>query len=361
MKTLKTLVAVAMLALATLAQAQIVVKTDAGDFKLRLIGRTNLDMGTYLTDHLDNRNGVSLNDTRLGVQATFDDVWSAKIEIRYSEKAISFRDLWIGYKINDKNSLKAGNFFQPFGSKILGLNYRFVENASADNAFCPNRKMGLAWSYVSDPFNLTAGIFTDGDVDGKNMDQGYSLTAKAIARPIIDDKTILHIGAAPMFTKSPNSVTFKGTMPTTIASHSFITTPKMETDNVFRSEIEAIFISGKFYAEARYLMAKTSCDNEDNDIFGQGFFAQASFLLKGDQQKYNKSTGLAAPPAPKSLEVLARVSHVDLDIYGKMTDVTIGLNYYFNKNVNVKANYVACAVKDADTHHLAQMRLQFSF
>lgn len=361
MKTLKTLVATALLAFATLSQAQVTVKTQAGDFSLRLIGRTNLDMGTYLTDHLYNRNGVSLNDTRLGVQATFDEKWSAKIEVRYSEKTISFRDLWIGYKINDKNSLKAGNFFQPYGSKILGLNYRFVENASADNAFCPNRKMGLAWSYVSDPFNMTAGLFTDGDVDAKKMDQGYSLTAKAIARPIFDETTILHIGVAPMFTKSPNAVTFKGTMPTTIASHSFIATPAMATDNVFRSEIEAIFISGKFYAEARYLMAKANCENSDEDTFGQGLFAQASFLLKGDQQKYNKTTGLAIPPAPKSLEVLARVSHVDLDQYGKMTDVTIGLNYYFNKHVNVKANYVACAVKDADTHHLAQMRLQFSF
>lgn len=360
MKTLRTIVATALLALASLSQAQIVVKTEAGDLNLRLIGRTNVDMGTYLTDHLDERNGVSINDTRLGVQANFDDVWSAKIEVRYSEKAISFRDLWVGYKINEKNSLKAGNFFQPYGSKILGLGYKFVENASADNAFCPNRKMGLAWSYVSDPLNITAGLFTDGDVDGKKMDQGYSISAKAIARPIFDDNTVLHIGVAPMFTKSPNAVTFKGTMPTTIASHSFIATPKMETDNVFRSEVEAIFISGKFYAEVRYLTAKANCKDAE-DTFGQSIFGQASFLLKGDKQKYNKTTGLAAAPAPKSLEVLARVSHVDLDQYGKMTDITVGLNYYFNKNLNVKANYVACAVKDADTHHLAQMRLQFSF
>ena len=96
-----------------------------------------------------------------------------------------------------------------------------------------------------------------------------------------------------------------------------------------------------------------------------GFYAQASYMIIGDKQNYNKKTGLAANASPKSLEVLARVSHVNLDgdnvKAGQQTDFTIGCNYFFNKNLNVKVNAIYAAVKDGENYSMVQTRLQFSF
>jgi phosphate-selective porin OprO/OprP len=364
------------LAVSASSPAQIKVKTEAGDMSVRFMGRTNFDAGTYLFSDAkvnDEHNGVAMNDTRLGVLANFDEKFSAKIEICYASKAISFRDLWIGYKLNDNSSLTVGNHFQPYGAKPLGLSYKFVEDASADLAFCPARKIGLSYAYTSDPFNFTAGLFSDGNVDnGKNIDKGWSLAAKAIYRPIIDESTVLHIGVAPMYVQSPNTVSFAGQIPTTVVTNGLISTGALDPKNYLRMEAEAIFISGKIYVEGHYMAAavnkfdvlKDSVTTTENTYL-DGFYAQASYMIIGDKQNYNKKTGLAANASPKSLEVLARVSHVNLDgdnvMKGKQTDFTLGANYFFNKNLNLKLNYIYASVKDGDNYSFVQTRLQFSF
>ena len=364
------------LAVSASSPAQIKVKTEAGDMSVRFMGRTNFDAGTYLFSDAkvnDEHNGVAMNDTRLGVLANFDEKFSAKIEICYASKAISFRDLWIGYKLNDNSSLTVGNHFQPYGAKPLGLSYKFVEDASADLAFCPARKIGLSYAYTSDPFNFTAGLFSDGNVDnGKNIDKGWSLAAKAIYRPIIDESTVLHIGVAPMYVQSPNTFSFAGQIPTTVVTNGLISTGALDPKNYLRMEAEAIFISGKIYVEGHYMAAavnkfdvlKDSVTTTENTYL-DGFYAQASYMIIGDKQNYNKKTGLAANASPKSLEVLARVSHVNLDgdnvMKGKQTDFTLGANYFFNKNLNLKLNYIYASVKDGDNYSFVQTRLQFSF
>lgn len=358
------------LAVSASSFGQIKVKTESGDMNVRFMGRTNFDAGTYIASsdtNLNDHNGIAMNDTRLGVLANFDEKFSAKIEICYASKAISFRDLWIGYKLNDNSTITAGNHFQPYGAKPLGLSYKFVEDASADYAFCPSRKIGVSYAYTSDPFNFTAGLFSDGNVDnGKNIDKGWSLAAKAIYRPILDESTVLHIGVAPMFVQSPNTVSFTGIIPTTVVSNGLISTGALDPKNYLRMEAEAIFISGKLYVEGHYMAASLQkMDTAGNNAYVDGFYAQASYLIKGDQQNYNKKTGLAANASPKSLEILARVSHLNLDgdhvKAGKQTDFTVGLNYFFNKNLNLKLNAIYATVKDGENYTMVQSRLQFSF
>jgi len=365
---------IAILAFAAVAntEAQVKIKTDAGDLTLQINGRTNFDAGTYIVtseDNLDQHNGVAMNDTRLGAIAKFDEKWSAKIEICYASKAISFRDLWIGYQLNANSSIKVGNHFQPYGAKPLGLAYKFVEDASADYAFCPARKIGASYSYTSDHLNVTAGLFSDGNVDGgKNVDKGVSAAAKVIYRPIIDDNTVLHLGVAPMFVQSPNEINHTGIIPTTVVSKSLITTGAMKNKNYLRMEVEALYIQNKIYAEAHYLANKMNdavVDSTVNDVYLDGFYVQAGYMIKGDKQNYNKATGLTKSASPKSLEVLVRLSHLNFDDSaikaGKQTDLTIGCNYFINKNLNVKLNYIYATVKDHDDYHMIQSRLQFSF
>lgn len=375
---------------ATSAMAQVVVKTNDGNFSLRLIGRTNLDYGRYI-NHSDNLDyGFKMNDTRLGVVANFDQKWSAKAEICYANKAVSFRDLWIGYKINDKMSLTGGNHFQPFGAKILGLNYKFIQDAQADFAICPSRKIGVSYDYTTNPFKATAGIYSDANIDnlgganGKN--QGYSVAAKLIGRPICSDSSVLHFGVAGMYTDVANDYKYSVTQPETFVSNELTSyTSKLDnTININRFEAEMIYIIKRFYFETHYLNAMSNLIGNENFQM-QGAYAQASFLVLGNKQNYNKKTGLATNNSPKSLEVLARIDHanfeelkgplmVDDEATGeltvvspeqKVTDFTLGVNYFINKNLNARLNYTVAKVKEdkgaESTNNAIQARLQFSF
>jgi len=61
-------------------------------------------------------------------------------------------------------------------------------------------------------------------------------------------------------------------------------------------------------------------------------------------------------------EVAARYSYLDLDsgtiAGGKLHDLTLGLNWYANRNMRMMFNYVAASPEGFDVQHAFQARLQ---
>ncbi|MBO4243681.1 MAG: hypothetical protein J5882_01325 [Bacteroidales bacterium] len=364
--------------------AQITVVPENDNFSLKLIGRTNLDFGSFLDkqdDETKPSNGVAVNDTRLGVTGKFLDKWDYKVEICFDKKAISFRDVFVKYNFNKTHHIQFGNVFMGYGMKPLGLAYKFIDDATVDNTFCPSRKMGLVYLMTTDHFNFNGGIYSDGNVDNGNnqSDQGVIFSAKAIYRPIINETTVLHFGVAPMYTNSPNTVTFNGVVPetftangkTTFKGRTFGKEAGVDADgktvykgkHYSRYEGEMIFIHKKFMLEAHYQGASYEPTASDDRYHVGGALAQCSFLLIGEQQNYNKVTGLCQNASPRNLEVLARYDYLDLNDGGRQEDVTFGINYFFSKHFNMKLNYVYTDTKGnvSECYNSVQVRAQFSF
>lgn len=377
----KTLLATALVASTYQAQAQITIVPENDQFTLKLIGRTNLDAGTYFnrtgSDHPDN--GIAVNDTRLGVTGKFLDKWEYKIEICFDKKAISFRDVFVKYNFNSKHHLQAGNVFMPFGMKPLGLAYKFIDDATVDNTFCQSRKLGFVYLLTTDRFNFTGGVYSDGNIDNSNaqFDQGITAAAKAVVRPVINETTVLHFGVAPMYTNSPNVASFSGVVPETFTTQgrTLFSGPKFGKANIdadgnitytgthySRYEAEMIFIHKKFLLETHF--QGSSYEMNDDRYHVGGFLAQTSFLLIGEQQNYNKATGLCQNASPRNLELLARYDYLDLHDGGNQSDLTIGLNYFFSKHFNMKLNYGVTQEHHGELHktyNTLQLRGQFSF
>lgn len=384
MKLLKTaLLGTAFAALtATQSQAQITIVPENDQFSLKLIGRTNFDVGTFFDRHeytVDGNqerhslNGVAINDTRLGVAGKFLEKWDYKIELcfAYNNKAnataISFRDLFVKYNFNSKHHLQFGNVFMPYGLKPLGLAYKFIDNSTVDDGISVARKMGLVYLLTTDHFNFTGGIYSNGNIDNgnKQFNQGVNLAAKAIVRPIINETTILHFGAATIYVDSKNAPSFSGKVPITFTSDNKTgLSESWATPHWSRYEAEMIFIHKKFLFETHF--EGSSYDRDDDRYHLGGLLAQASYLLIGEQQNYNKTTGLTANASPKNLELLARYDFLDLHEGGHQSDFTIGLNYFFSKHFNMKLNYGFVkadkpGVKDSENYNTIQVRAQFSF
>ena len=381
----KALLATAFAALAaSQSQAQITVVPENDQFSLKLIGRTNLDAGTYFnrtgSDHPDN--GIAVNDTRLGVAGKFLEKWDYKIEICFDKKAISFRDVFIKYNFNSKNHLQAGNVFMPYGMKPLGLAYKFIDDATVDNTFCQSRKLGLVYLLTTDHFNFTGGVYSDGNIDNGNskFDQGAIFAAKAVVRPVINETTVLHFGVAPMYTNSPNPANFSAVIPETFTTEgrtlfsgpSFRKKVGEDADgkaiykgtHYSRYEAEMIFIHKRFLLETHFQGASYEFEGSNDRYHVGGFLAQSSILLIGEQQNYNKATGLCQNASPRNLELLARYDYLDLHDGGNQSDLTIGLNYFFSKHFNMKLNYGVTQEHHGEAHrtyNTLQLRGQFSF
>ena len=382
-KLFTALSAVALTTLTYQAQAQITVVPENDNFSLKLIGRTNLDAGTFLDEQKDDskpNNGIAVNDTRLGVTGKFLDKWDYKIEICFDKKAISFRDVFVKYNFNKTHHIQFGNVFMGYGMKPLGLAYKFIDDATVDNTFCPSRKMGIVYLATTDHFNFNGGVYSDGNIDNGNSkcDQGVIFSSKAIVRPIINETTVLHFGGAAMYTNSPNTVSFSGVVPETFTAEGKTTFKgptfgkaglDAEGNIVYtgkhysRYEGEMIFIHKKFLLETHYQGASYEPTGIDDRYHVGGVLAQCSFLLIGEQQNYNKTTGLCQNASPRNLELLARYDYLDLHDGGRQEDVTVGINYFFSKHFNMKLNYVYTDTKGNvnKCFNSVQMRAQFSF
>ncbi len=363
-----------------LSVAQVNTTVNDVSFKLKFNGRTNLDFGSFLgaDDGMPNRNGVAVNDSRLGVIADIDTFWQAKVELSFAAKAINFRDVYVKRTFQKTNSeLQVGNFFFPFGYMRSGINYKFIENSSADAAFVNGRKLGVAYLSYSPHFNWGLGIFSDGNIDnGKKANQGYSFNAFALFRPIDNAGNVFHAGVAGILTHPSSEVTFTAIAPQTFCSNTLLKTSAMDVYNYARLEVHALTIVRRFYAEAHFLKAFVNLPNskvvtnddgesvtfaQDNYNGMYGVYAQAAWRILGPNHSYNRKTGLTGNASVKALEVLARFSRIDLDEYGAVNDITLGVNYFINKYLRAKVNYVHSHVVDGAHMDLLQGRLQFSF
>lgn len=360
--------------------AQVSAQAGDVDFKLKFNGRINMDLGTFLgaDDGKPNRNGVSINDCRLGLIADFDSLWQAKLEVSYSSSKVSFRDVYVKRTLRATGSeVQLGNFFFPFGYKRAGLGYKFVDTAPSDAAFTPLRKMGIAYQSFSDNFNYGFGFFSDGNVDaGKVTNQGYSLNAYALARPVLSNSEVLHFTLSGILTHPVSKVSFSAAMPLMFTTFPLVKTDAMEAYNYGRVEVAALGIVRRFYAEARFLKAWVNTPNEvyskddegnvvatpqDNYDGAYGFWVQATWRVVGENQNYNKKTGLASNPKGRAIEVLARFDRTDLDQFGSTNNLTLGANFHFNKYLRARLNYVHAAIKDGAKVDAICSRVQFSF
>ena len=352
--------------------AQKTVKVDNKPLHIRVLGRAFFDAGFFMNDTLSFGNTVQVNDVRLGTIVSFLDNWEAKVELGYANSKVTFKDVFLGYKYKE-HSFRLGYQFEPFGNARIGTtNYRFMQNATADAIFGNGRKIGISYSYNQKWWNVMAGVYSAADIQGSDkMDQGYSLAAKVIGRPVLDEGKVIHLAVAPRFSSDKDVVTFKGGVPTMLlgkGENGMLDVAVDDVINQWKLDCECIMACNKWYFQGQYYLVHLNRSTEDN-FTGKGGYAQMGFLILGDHHNYKAKTGMLVNPDAKSLELLVRYNNVNLNnsgiVGGRMSDITVGMSYFLNKYVGAKINYTRMmagntAVKGGD-FDLIQARIQVSF
>lgn len=354
-------------------KAQNFVVSETNGFEWRLMGRVFFDAGVFFNDKTDLGNGVQINDLRLGTQIRFLQHWNVKMELGYGDDKVSIKDIYINYKTGNHN-IRLGYYHEPFGIDRIGsTNFKFIETASSDKTFGGSRKLGICYLYNQTYFNFMGGVFSDGNPGKANqLNQGYTLSTKFIGRPVVGDGRLLHLAVAPRFSSHGDRIEFKGGVPTTLLSgedNRFVFADVTQAINQWKMEVEVIGIYRKWYLEGHYLMAHVNRAGVPN-YNGQGGYVQGGYMILGEKQNYNPITGMVANPVPKSLEILCRYNRTNLNdagiTGGKLSDISAGMNYFINKYIVARLNYVHVmtshdAPGGADDFDLIQGRIQFSF
>ncbi len=371
-----------------------------GAFKLKIGGRLQTDFATMqgnkaieaargpLTD------GTEIRRLYLSFGGTIYDNTAYAVDIDLAGAKVHLNNAFLQFNkvLPCGGALRVGQFNEPINMENLtsDLNVTMIERA-LPSAMIPGYDKGIA---VLDTFpnkrgTVEAGVFwatTDGKAE---LDSGRALAARVTYLPWYadDGAKLLHVGAA-VRRVSTGTVQYKA-KPEMHLAPDFLDTGMIDANGVTQCGLETALVYGPASLQAECI--HTSVDQQYGpDLDYSGYYVEGSYFLTGEHRNYSTSSATWGPVSPKhnfdgnggwgAWQLAARYSHLDLSDPdavllpidgkaqtpkpGKLSDVTLGLNWYLNPNVRVMLNYVHALLDPEDVDgstNAVLMRFQVFF
>ncbi|WP_321321180.1 porin [Labilibaculum sp.] len=330
----------------------IVLTSADKDYQISLNGRIYMDGVHYFDDVTDLSSDASISDVRLGTTVKWGQ-WSAKINVSFGNDEVKIKDAFLRYNYLKNSIFTVGNFFEPFGieGSASSKDLRFIGASNTTEAMGIGRSIGLGYTYYTDKFYGSTGIFA-GSVDNHNKgDQGFSTTTKLVYTPIVNDKVTFQLGGSFTY-RIPEANGFNSlndddyNREVVLAAgpeHKFLNADIAHARTDMRYNFQSLVLSGPFMLQAEYTKTKVTRDDdyvtqlmkdgpayyvtyawptvpgdypgwygELRDIETKAYYVQTGFLL-GDNYSYNSSTAYVNRPKAGSYEFLLRYDNTNLN------------------------------------------------
>ncbi|MBD5371064.1 MAG: ATPase [Bacteroides sp.] len=378
---------------AALAATTLSAKDEKGDDetlkpKFTPVGTILIDGAVYASPQKGEfPDGVALPDARLGVIMNYGK-WSAKVEASYAYSAVTLKDVWMQYSFNPQNFIRAGLAMQHFGyqnSTAACMKVTMIEPVS-NTVFNEPHMLGVGYYHLADRYFLTASVHAEPKAStlivapDQLAREGYGVRMRAVARPFHSDGVMLQAGMSgawltPQFTGTPDthdSFTFGANMPTKVTLHKAIGATVDHARNQWKFTPELMGAWHKVALESQYFFSQVNRRDALPAYRAYGAYATLRGIALGKDYAYNMALAGIDTPGKGTLEWMASYNYTCLSdassaIYGgRLSDVSCGLNYYFNRYFTAKLRYSYTHVWDrADAAPVSlnavQMRLQVIF
>jgi phosphate-selective porin OprO/OprP len=352
-------------------------QSEDKQFKFTVGGRIQNDWAWFsqsdsnLAYYGNVQDGTEFRRAWLAISGKAYDYLTFKAEIDFAGagkdgKEVSMRDVYMGITdIPYVGTVQMGHQKEPMGIEALTSdNYTTFMERAVTTALVPERNTGVRMhnSYAEDRVTLAVGVFRETDDGGRNSADGaYAGTMRLTGIPWSEEENggLIHIGGA-VSHRNPGSEIGYGSRPSSHLAPELVGVEgTAESVNLF--EGEGAFCYGPFRAQGEYVMSSIDADEAGDPAF-QGYYVYASALLTGEKYRYKKSEAVFEHVEPKAhfrqdgtgigaWEAGVRYSVLDLndqEVYGgKLTDFTVGLNWYLASNTRIQFNYVYSSVEDA--------------
>jgi len=326
-------------------------KSNDGDYKWSFGGRAYMDGTYYMEDATDLSSKTNLSDVRLYAKASWKK-WEAKINFSFAENEVHAKDIYLKYNLSDNSYLKVGNFYEPFGiqGSISSKDSKFIGNSFSGEAFGIGRTVGIGYTTFSNRYFVSGGLFGSEIGNTKKGDAGYSVTAKAVYSPIVEDNMNFHVGASASY-RLPDANGYdekynddeynREVIYAAGPEHKFLNAVVDHAGNELKLNAQLLGTYGRFMIQSEYYSNKvyrksnyelqfehstpdmwgwpsSSQDLEDwygkqRDIKTDGYYVQAGYLIKGDNYSYNSSSAFLNRPKAGSVELLVRLNQTNLN------------------------------------------------
>lgn len=364
---MKNRISTIVIALAALAAAPAISAQEATQEKEKVqfspVGTILMDGALYISPQKENfPDGVAIPDVRLGVAAKYGR-WNAKIEAGYAYGKVLLKDVWMQYNISESDQLRFGLQMQHFGyqnSTAACMKVTMIEPIS-NTIFNEGHMIGVTWYHSADKYFTTLSAHVEPTATtllnsrDEMSQQGYGLRSRIVARPLHDAGKMLQIGVSGAFLTPQRNKTadgdrhdaysFNANFPTKVAQHSAIGCTVDRAMNLWKFTPELMACYDRVALESQYFFMQINRRDALHAFRAQGAYATLRGLAIGKPYTYNMGLAGIDTPAKGSLEGVMSYNYTTLSdpragiMGGRVNDLSVGINYYFNKYIIGKFRY----------------------
>ena len=364
------------------------LETNDGRFQLRLGGRMQHDWSWSEEDRdleqvgLKVEDGTEFRRQRIYMSGTFDENIEFKWQYDFAGGDADFKDVYAGLKeICCGFGLRVGQFKEPYSLEELTSSNdgTFLERSLA-NTFAPGRSVGVmahGTGGEGDQFSFGVGFFRDTDDFGNQQADGehsFSGRVTALVHEDEENDAFVHLGLSASH-RTADTFRFRS-RPEAHLTPRFADTGTIDIEDLILLGGEVAAVFGPFSLQGEYHWADVNGDTGVRDSNFYGYYVQGSWLLTGEQRRYDRKKGAFKNPKPESsfngkgegtgaVELAARYSMLDLEdgliLGGELGGTTLGVNWYLNNNARIMANYVRSKLEHVGRADLLLLRFQLAF
>lgn len=342
------------------------------------------------------QNGAEPRATWLYVKGEAFDVVDYTVRISF-ENQITYKDVYFTVKeLPVLSNVRVGHFKEPFSIEQLTLNKftTFMERSLAD-VFVPARSLGvMAFDCLdNERFTWAVGAFKDQLPDNRpafsDDNASTALTMRYTFLPWYDEATegrgLFHTGIGYSFRDATSDQVRFSQRPEAHLAPTVVGTPWMNAHGYQLFNAEAAFVYGPFSVQTEYIGAFVDRVGQVDTNFN-GVYFYTSYFLTGEHRSYDRPNGTFSRVKPfenffrvrdedgniqmgkGAWELGYRYSYLDLNddniAGGRVSDHTIGLNWYLTPYTRLMWNYVRATT---DVNNLTgnmdifEMRAQMDF
>ena len=340
-------------------------------FKATIGGRFLLDGVAYVGDHPSTvHHQANIPDIRLTGKAFYGD-WFMRIDVGFSNSQVRLKDSFFQYS-KKGNIVRIGHILGPFGIDPAVSTYDNIFNSPANihNLTYFGRHLGLTYSRVDKHYYISAGAFYGDNIDNlKTKNQGFNTALRAIWRPVNEGKRVIQIGVSGVF-RQPDADKTTGKRDFLIGGTGVTCCDSPLYQNVLIDNARNENITGlEFYCSWDKWMIQTEYmgmfvpRTKSHTFVGHGGYLQLGYLITGSSFSYDDTEALPIAPADaKSLQLVFRYNFSTLNdnkagLFGGLQhDISLGLNYQFNKCICSRLNW-ACVMVDENSPLASSMKV----
>ena len=346
-----------------------------------ITSRLHFDAGGYdyrpntaLTAPQTAQNGINARRARIGLLGTFAGEWDYALVYDFGgsqDGTGQLENAFVTYKGIKNLYIEGGYMDVPYtlDEATSSNNITFMERASSQ-VVATNIAAGDFRSAAGMRANgewWWAGGYATGPTSGANHSNRpqYGAVARGVVVPVNNQTGSLILGADAQFLFDTGGASGTNTLtslndrievridPGTNALLNTGALLNVKGAQVFSGEAAGQI--GSFYAQGEYFDYTINRLNGLPDLHFTGGYAQASYVLTGEQRKYNPVTGSYGGINPKdpvnwdhhgfgAWEVAARYSQMTLNdlnvVGGELRNTTVAVNWYVNQNMRFMFDWI---------------------